>query len=785
MTMKLHFKNLLATLLLAGTLPTVTASAEANFPKDGHYYVLRNAADYVVYKADASFYPSTSNEISWRLPCKQGYTVPETLTEADKAYIFKFEKKDDSHYYIKNLQAQRYLGRTPNGKGYEGYGEGVGLVYYKENNDLLVEYHETATIGETTYTDYYTIRNDHFTGTPGAYLWTGDNATYHWLSCWANNLDTRKIWKFEEVNYEQAKALDEVSLPVDGYYVIRNTGGNYVLGSVGSKNNWVIYPILNYTTPETPAASDLPYIFKVTKKDDDHYIIKNIALQKYIAYNRNGAGTGFGYRNIGFSENIFDMIIEPLSPFTVDDKTYSNSFALYSGYTVIGGDATYVYTNFLHPYADDQAINNNTNVMANYIIAASGYSYNKSMNTYPSGAVPTTDNTFYFEKITNQNAAAKLDAQLEAENIDEANNSLETNNIGDGNYYYITTNEGLTGNSLYADVSNSNPNSNPTLVYYGSTEAGADPGRSDAKFIFKVSRDEETGRCTLKNIVNQKYIGCNGGTGSTANGLAFIKATPYPLLISYPNNSGTLVKSSFSIRADRAENLLAGDAIDVRSGGNATFLNDHTVYNRFIFTETDATSLEAELQQVKIASSGYATAIFGYDAVVPEGVTAYTVSSQDDDKVYLTEITGTVIPACTAIVVSGTAGETYTFAVDESTTDAAALAETNILKGNVTEETATTDETQTFYGLATGSDGKAVFRKVQAGVAVPAGKGYIVNAASTSSPQLLDISGGATGISSAVADTHKDGRLYDLQGRSVSKPVKGIYIRDGKKVVIK
>lgn len=784
MTMKLHFKTWAAALLLTAIAPSLTASADANFPEDGHYYVLRNAEDYVIYKPDASFYPTTSNEIGWRLACKTEYTTPTTLTEADKSYIFKVEKKDDAHYYIKNLQTQRYLGITPKGTGYEDNGEGVGQVYYKENNDLLVEYHaattitDTATTTTTTYTDYFTIRNDHFPMTSddpehyrGSYFWTNYTSPYYWLSAWGTDISARKLWKFEEVDYKAAKALDEASLPDDGYYVIRNTGGNFVWGSA-KKYNWSIFPILNYTTPTTPTTSDMPYIFKVTKKDDNHYIIKNLGYLKYVAYNRNGAGTTFGFRNIGLCENIFDVTIEPIRSFTVDDKTYSNSFAIYGGYTAIGGVTQYVYTNFLHPCKDDQwgSISGDPNIMELTLIGMHGYAANK-------GSVPTTDNTFYFEKLSDQDAAAELDAQAEADNIDEVNNALEEKSIYNGNYYYITTNAGLEGQSLYTDVSATNP----SLVYYGTSNQSGDPDRSEAKFIFKVTRDDATGHCTLKNIVNQKYIGCVGGTGSTANGLAFIKSTPYSLLIGYPDGN----TSSLSIRADQAENLLAGDAIDVRSGGNATFLNTHTVYNKFAFAEANAVAIETAMQQVTIANSGFATAIFGYDAVVPDGVTVYTASQDNSSSVSLTKITEKVIPAGTAIVVSGTAGETYTFAVDQSTTDAAALAETNILKGNVTEETATTDETQTFYGLATGTDGKAVFKKVQAGVAVPAGKGYIVTTTSASSPEFLDLSGAATGISSAAADTHKDGRLYDLQGRRIEKPVKGVYIRDGKKVVIK
>jgi len=42
-----------------------------------------------------------------------------------------------------------------------------------------------------------------------------------------------------------------------------------------------------------------------------------------------------------------------------------------------------------------------------------------------------------------------------------------------------------------------------------------------------------------------------------------------------------------------------------------------------------------------------------------------------------------------------------------------------------------------------------------------------------------------TGISMTDADEKSDGVIYNLQGQHVTSPVKGIYIRNNKKIVIK
>ena len=49
----------------------------------------------------------------------------------------------------------------------------------------------------------------------------------------------------------------------------------------------------------------------------------------------------------------------------------------------------------------------------------------------------------------------------------------------------------------------------------------------------------------------------------------------------------------------------------------------------------------------------------------------------------------------------------------------------------------------------------------------------------------ITIGGEATAIKSLDADVVKAASIYDLSGREVSSPSKGIYIRDGKKFIVK
>lgn len=50
---------------------------------------------------------------------------------------------------------------------------------------------------------------------------------------------------------------------------------------------------------------------------------------------------------------------------------------------------------------------------------------------------------------------------------------------------------------------------------------------------------------------------------------------------------------------------------------------------------------------------------------------------------------------------------------------------------------------------------------------------------------VMNFDGEATGINSVLRDALNDGKVYDLNGRQVEKPGKGVFIVNGKKVVIK
>ena len=169
-----------------------------------------------------------------------------------------------------------------------------------------------------------------------------------------------------------------------------------------------------------------------------------------------------------------------------------------------------------------------------------------------------------------------------------------------------------------------------------------------------------------------------------------------------------------------------------------------------------------------IGSAGYAT--FSADkAVKIQGVTAYA-AKLNGNTVTLTPVTE--VPANNAVILEG-AADTYNFTVLDN---AAAIANNDLLvsDGNASGSN--------IYVLADGANGVG-FYKLASSDKVPAGKGYLT-IGSGAAPEFLGFGGDATGINEVKAVEAK-GEFFNLAGQRVAKPAKGLYIANGKKVIIK
>lgn len=169
-------------------------------------------------------------------------------------------------------------------------------------------------------------------------------------------------------------------------------------------------------------------------------------------------------------------------------------------------------------------------------------------------------------------------------------------------------------------------------------------------------------------------------------------------------------------------------------------------------------------------------------------VKAYIVTGLENGAVATQQITGAVKAGTGLLLNSDAAGE---FTIPVATDEAADYSTTNKMIG-VTESTKTVEKAETGYVnyILSVFDGKAAFKYVNSTPAeLVKGQAYlhIEGNIETAAPMLsIDGDGETSGISSLENNRQiKDGIYYDLSGRRVSQPTKGLYILNGKKVIIK
>ena len=165
-----------------------------------------------------------------------------------------------------------------------------------------------------------------------------------------------------------------------------------------------------------------------------------------------------------------------------------------------------------------------------------------------------------------------------------------------------------------------------------------------------------------------------------------------------------------------------------------------------------------------------------FAAAIPESVKAYTLTYTSGDKAEATEVEET-ITANTPVLLNGSGSATFT----GSGTVAADAANT---AGALTGVFETTAVPAGSYVLQNQEDGIG-FYKVAEGSAINA-KPFRAYLTATSGARSLKISfSGTTGVQTIAAEAQQNSEVYDLQGRRVAQPVKGLYIVNGKKMMVK
>ena len=187
-----------------------------------------------------------------------------------------------------------------------------------------------------------------------------------------------------------------------------------------------------------------------------------------------------------------------------------------------------------------------------------------------------------------------------------------------------------------------------------------------------------------------------------------------------------------------------------------------------------ATSLEVTLNSAEDAT--WASLYLPFGVKLPDGLKAYTGTRNDAEQtVTLTAIDA--VPAETGVILEGSA-ETYTLTI----ADVTAGATDNAFTG--TNQQLTDIDKTAYYTLGYGSKGLGLYHPDQ--TTLRANVAFMLKGAEGVQGYRLDLGGTTTGIEGApAAGAATDGTWYDLGGRRVTSPTKGVYVKNGRKVVVR
>lgn len=182
------------------------------------------------------------------------------------------------------------------------------------------------------------------------------------------------------------------------------------------------------------------------------------------------------------------------------------------------------------------------------------------------------------------------------------------------------------------------------------------------------------------------------------------------------------------------------------------------------------------------AENQIGTLILPFSAALPQGVKAYTCSAIDEEASELVLTPANSLAACTPYIVyapnghSGTLSGTVDMTAEYPTTDVYSQGFlTGVLSATVVNDG---------YIMQNQGEGPMFYDAEGSSFSLPAGRCYFTPTGATSS-KAYALRIGETGINNSQFTIQNSQFIYDLTGRRVVNPTRGIYIYNGKKMVVK
>ena len=219
-----------------------------------------------------------------------------------------------------------------------------------------------------------------------------------------------------------------------------------------------------------------------------------------------------------------------------------------------------------------------------------------------------------------------------------------------------------------------------------------------------------------------------------------------------------------------------------RSGStrNVVYWGDHDNGSTFTVSQADLPSLALNVFDGKT----YASLYVDYPVeVTSENVKVYT-GTVSGNTLQMTEANDKIIPAGVGVVLVGnTASET---SAALSIANSAGTVSHGVIEGSITDvPIGGLQDLYLVLGLSNQEPQSVGFFQPTVAT-IPAYRAYIPKSATQSVRGLyFNFDGETTSIDPTVLTPAKEETIYDLSGRRVNKTVKGIYIKNGKKIYVK
>ena len=275
------------------------------------------------------------------------------------------------------------------------------------------------------------------------------------------------------------------------------------------------------------------------------------------------------------------------------------------------------------------------------------------------------------------------------------------------------------------------------------------------------------GKTSIQNPADDKYVQATGEKKVSYTEKEYLWSNNGEQLAAAQTAHGTL---QYNVGYPRFTTYAS------KSGQYATIVDKSNVYEG------------AEIALSGTDGTHYFTTFSSDKAVEFVDATVYTVGV-NENKLSLNEVKGNQVPANTGVLVqSNETNAMYVYI------ESAPAIEGNLLRASVTEQTTTgADDTKEYkyYMLSYNKDNENLGfywgENDGAAFTSKAGRAYLAveKTNEVAAVKGFSLSDMETGISQVCGSAANNGVIYDLQGRRVERAVRGLYIMNGRKVMVK